>query len=53
VRSIAMASAARTLSTLSFIRILRQVLRLAVRFARHGTWYVWRLLAAIYALAAA
>jgi hypothetical protein len=31
VRSMAMASAARTLSTLSFIRILRQVFRLAVR----------------------
>src|ERR1700733_14651321 len=31
VRSMAMASAARTLSTLSFIRILRQVFSLAVR----------------------
>src|ERR1700722_15539514 len=33
VRSMAMASAARTLSTLSFIRILRQVFSLAVRSA--------------------
>src|ERR1700722_13688696 len=34
VRSMAMASAARTLSTLSFIRILRQVFSLAVRSAK-------------------
>src|ERR1700730_6938529 len=51
VRSIAMASAARTLSTLSFIRILRQVFGLAVRFARHDSRPVFRSLAASYVVA--
>jgi hypothetical protein len=37
-----MASAARTLSTLSFIRILRQVFSLAVRSARRSFQLAWR-----------